>query len=71
MTKNKDHQFHQASRRQFMGGAAGLAVLGISGVSAQTPPKTPVTLNVIDVGGALALVQKPLENYRATKPNFV
>lgn len=34
-------------------------------------PKSPVTLSVIDVGGALALVQKPLENYRAAKPGLV
>ena len=71
MTNDKNHPFHQASRRQFIGGAAGLAAMGFSGASAQTLPKAPVTLNVIDVGGALALVQKPLENYRAAKPNLV
>lgn len=71
MTNDTKHSFHHASRRQFIGGAAGLAAMGISGVSAQNLPKTPVTLNVIDVGGALALVQKPLENYRAAKPNLV
>lgn len=71
MTNDKNRPFHHASRRQFIGGAAGLAAMGISGASAQTLPKAPVTLNVIDVGGALALVQKPLENYRAAKPNLV
>ncbi|MDB5616498.1 MAG: extracellular solute-binding protein [Tardiphaga sp.] len=71
MTNDMKHSFHHASRRQFIGGAAGIAAMGISGVSAQNLPKAPVTLNIIDVGGALALVQKPLENYRAAKPNLV
>lgn len=61
----------KASRRQFIGGAAGLAAMGFTGASAQTLPKSAVSLNIIDVGGALALVQKPLENYRKAKPDLV
>ncbi len=63
----------EISRRQVVGGIAGLATLQATGLSAQTIalPKAPVTLNIIDVGGALALVQKPLENYRAAKPQLV
>lgn len=61
------------SRRIVVGGLAGAAALGATGARAQAPalPRSPITLNVIDVGGALALVQKPLENFRAAKPNLV
>ena len=61
------------TRRHFVGGAAGLAAIGPHAALAQAPalPKAAVTLNIMDVGGALALVQKPLENYRAAKPNLV
>ncbi len=66
-----DTPIPRASRRQFIAGAAGLAAFGASGARAQTLPKSPVTLNIIDVGGALALVQKPIENYKAAKSNLV
>ncbi len=61
------------SRRLFVGGAVGIAALGGRTASAQTltMPASPIALNVIDVGGALALVQKPLENYAKAKPQFV
>ncbi len=61
------------SRRQVVEGGAALAALYATGASAQALPlpKSPVALNIIDVGGALALLQKPLENYRAAKPNLV
>jgi putative spermidine/putrescine transport system substrate-binding protein len=40
---------------------------------AQAPalPKSPVTLNVVDVAGNLALTQDAIENYRAKNPNLV
>ena len=63
------------SRRGFLGGVAGAATLGGWGEAlaqgALAMPKQPVALNVIDVGGALALVQKPLDNYRNAKKNLV
>ena len=65
------------SRRQFVeGGVAALAALPVlhaTGAAAQVPalPKAPIALSIIDVGGALALLQKPLENYKAAKPNLV
>ena len=34
-------------------------------------PAAPVTISVIDAGSALALVQKPLENFKAAKPGPV
>lgn len=60
-------------RRAFVGGAAGIAVLTATGVRAQglPLPKSPVALNVIDVGGALALMQKAFEEYRKAKPELV
>src|SRR5438270_8187361 len=40
---------------------------------AQAPalPKSPVTLNVVDVAGNLALTQDAIENYRAKHANLV
>src|SRR5437763_16719625 len=40
---------------------------------AQTPalPKSPVTINVVDVGGALALLQDAIDSYKTTHPNVV
>lgn len=60
-------------RRAFVGGAAGIAALAATGARAQglPLPKSPVALNVIDVGGALALMQKAFEEYRKAKPELV
>ena len=55
------------SRRLLIGGATGAVAIP----RARAQPRTPVALNIIDVGGALALVQKPIENFRAAKPNLV
>lgn len=63
------------SRRGVVGGLTGAAAFGIAGARAQAGkpalPKSPVSLNVIDVGGALALVQKPIENFRKARPELV
>jgi putative spermidine/putrescine transport system substrate-binding protein len=61
------------NRRGLLGGAAGLMALRAAGAHAQAPtlPKAPVALNVIDVGGALALMQKAFEAYRQAKPELV
>lgn len=42
-------------------------------VSAASPPlpKTPQTINIIDVGGALALTQKAIEMYRKAHPELI
>src|SRR2546421_11300514 len=53
--------------------AAVLASLICTCALAQVPalPKSPVTLNVVDVAGNLALTQDAIENYRAKHPNLV
>ncbi|HEU4519842.1 MAG TPA: ABC transporter substrate-binding protein, partial [Microvirga sp.] len=68
-----EHQGTGLNRRGLLGGAAGLAALGATGVRAQAPalPKSSVAINVIDVGGALALMQKAFEAYRQAKPELV
>src|SRR5271169_3403431 len=67
MTKNL------VSRRTFLAGTAGAVAAGTLAPQAQAQlgmPKSPVAINLVDVGGALALVQKPIENFRAAKPNL-
>src|SRR5204862_8273767 len=53
--------------------AAAFASLAWTLALAQAPamPKSPVTLNVVDVAGNLALTQDAIENYRAKHPNVV
>ncbi|MCW2240247.1 ABC transporter substrate-binding protein [Azospirillum canadense] len=67
-----------SGRRSVLAGfaATGLFVTGIcAGVPAQAElpafPKEPVTINVIDVAGNLALTQKAIENYRKANPTRV
>jgi putative spermidine/putrescine transport system substrate-binding protein len=64
----------QVSRRTFLAGASGTVAVGALPDQARAQlamPKSPVAINLVDVGGALALVQKPIENFRAAKPNLV
>ena len=65
------------NRRTFLGGVAGVA--GVAGL-AHAPaafaqqlklPSSPLGISIIDVGGALALVQQPLENYAKANPKLV
>lgn len=62
------------TRRVFMGGAAGAAgvlAFGRSALAQLALPTSPVTLNVVDVAGNLALTQKAIEAYAAAKPELV
>lgn len=53
-------------RRAVVGGLAATAVGIASGQAAVPPmPRSPVNISVIDVGGALALMQRAFEDYRA------
>jgi putative spermidine/putrescine transport system substrate-binding protein len=60
-------------RHKLLGGAVSVAALAATGVRAQSLalPKSPVALNIIDVGGALALMQKAFEEYRKAKPDLI
>jgi putative spermidine/putrescine transport system substrate-binding protein len=62
------------SRRILLTGTAGALAAGALAPRARAQmamPKSPVAINLVDVGGALALVQKPIENFRAAKPELV
>jgi len=61
------------TRRTILGATAGVAALRITGASAQVPPlpKAPVTINIVDVAGNLALTQPAFQNYAKAKPNLV
>jgi len=54
-------------------GVAALVLVALSSAQAQTPsmPKSPVTINVIDVAGDLALTQAAIEAYQAKHPELV
>ena len=49
---------------------AAMFAVGISGVAAQAP-KSPVTINVVDVAGNLALTQDAMQNFASKNPNLV
>jgi putative spermidine/putrescine transport system substrate-binding protein len=49
-------------------GGAALAALMIGGAPAQAAPQT---INVVDVGGALTLLQDAIESYKTANPNAV
>ena len=48
-----------------------LAAVAASLVWTLAPAQSPVTLNVVDVAGNLALTQDAIENFRAKNPNRV
>jgi putative spermidine/putrescine transport system substrate-binding protein len=67
------HNF-QISRRHVLAGMAGGATLGLGGNAfAQAPalPSSPVSLNIVDAAGNLALTQPALEAYRKANPKLV
>jgi len=72
-----NHFSQEADRRAFLRGLSGTALAGVAGLPlaahAQTPPmpSSPVAINVMDVGGALALIQLAFEDYKATNPKAV
>ncbi len=73
-----DRQWMDASRRTFVRSAiAGLAFAAGVGVApaalADVPalPKAPVTINIVDVAGNLALTQDAIEAYAKKHPNLV
>lgn len=71
------HFSHEADRRAFLRRVSGTALAGVAGLplaaQAQSPalPTSPVSINVMDVGGALALTQPAFEDYKATHEKLV
>jgi putative spermidine/putrescine transport system substrate-binding protein len=59
-------------RRAVVGGlAASVATLGAARAASPPLPSSPVALNLIDVGGALALMQQAFDDYVKARPNVV
>jgi putative spermidine/putrescine transport system substrate-binding protein len=61
------------TRRQVLAAAAGLSALQRTPSQAQglALPASPISLNIVDVAGNLALTQRAIENYRKSKPKLV
>jgi putative spermidine/putrescine transport system substrate-binding protein len=61
------------SRRHVLAGMAGTATFGINSAWAEIPPlpTEPVSLNLVDVAGNLALTQEAIETYRKKNPKLV
>ncbi|MBV1705458.1 MAG: ABC transporter substrate-binding protein, partial [Hyphomicrobiales bacterium] len=56
------------TRRGALGAAAGLAAFAAGGAKASAAP---AALNIVDVGGAFALVKPALESFVAAHPELV
>ena len=63
----------KTTRRAVLGSAAGIAALaaGARAQTAPTLPSSPVSLNIVDVGGQLQLTQRAFEAYRDANPKLV
>src|SRR5207253_9569019 len=66
-------QISDVRRWILQGAAAGLlgAVAATVGGSAWSQTASPVVVNVVDVGGALALLQDAIEAYKTKNPTYV
>ena len=66
-------------RAALKAGVAGIAAAALSGIGAVPAalaqglpmPKSPVTINIVDVAGNLALTQDAMEAYQKKNPNLV
>ena len=66
------HETPRLPRRAVVGGLAGSLAAGRPAGAAMPPlPRAPVALSVMDVGGALALLQPAFEEYRRANPRLV
>jgi putative spermidine/putrescine transport system substrate-binding protein len=60
------------TRRSVVAGLAGSVVFNARAFATSPPlPSSPVSLNIVDVAGNLALTQKAIEAYRAKNPKLV
>src|SRR5450830_892908 len=60
---------HQATRRSVIAAAIGLPLAALIGTAPAQAQSAPVTINVVDVAGSLALLQDAIESYKITHPN--
>ncbi|MBM6593147.1 extracellular solute-binding protein [Microvirga pudoricolor] len=70
MTKNP----RDLSRRHVLGGALGLAGaagLNLPALAQVAKPKSPLSINIIDAAGNLALTQPAFDNYRKANPDLI
>lgn len=58
-------------RRTVLGGLGAIAAGGPALAASPPLPTSPVVISVMDVGGALALMQKAFDDYRAANPRLV
>ncbi len=67
------HERFALPRRAVIGGIAAASLAGARIARAASPalPKAPVSISVMDVGGALALLQPAFEAYKAANPKLV
>ncbi len=63
-------QLQKIGRELTLAGAAVMLAMTGSVAHAQAP-KSPVVINVVDVGGALALLQDAIEAYKTKNPTYV
>ena len=62
------------SRRHVLGGAlslAGVAGLNLPAFAQAAKPKNPLSINIIDAAGNLALTQPAFDNYRRSNPDLI
>lgn len=71
--KNFPGELRRQTLRLMTGTAISVLALGSTAAMAQVPalPKSPVTINIVDVAGNLALTQDAIEAYQKAHPNLV
>jgi putative spermidine/putrescine transport system substrate-binding protein len=62
---------YDITRRHLLASAAGVTAMQIASAQGLPLPDAPVSLNIVDVAGNLALTQKAIENYRKVTPKLV
>jgi putative spermidine/putrescine transport system substrate-binding protein len=75
----KERTTNDMRRRGLKAAMAGLAATALAALGVVPPvfaqglpmPKSPVTINVVDVAGNLALTQDAMEEYAKKNPNLV
>lgn len=67
------HDLTGINRRTVLGGLAAVSAGGATAAFASSPPlpSAPVAINLIDVGGALALMQRAFDDYKAANPKLI